>query len=386
MICYTYLMNGPRSFLKAVLTLTGTIIGAGLFGLPAAFAAVGFWPGTILFFFLAGTVMVAHLLYVEVILASHKKQRLTGYAKDGLGQVGFDVAAITYPLQIVGANVAYIILGGEFLILLAAAVGIGLPLSVWQFGFWLIGAVLVLFGLRLVAAVESLATILLLSVLAIAIGLVFPRADAGLIQIGSWEGFFLPFGVFLFSLSGLSIVSETVEIAGRNRARAYGAVSVGTMIAALFSWLFGITLYLAAGGFPIRYTHELVSILPAGWGLLIPLLGFLAIITSYITTAEDLRATLQHDFAFSRVVALAAALLSPLVIFILITRDFLSTIGFVGAVFIGTNYTIVSLLAWKIASRYRRPFVRFAASFLCVMCAAVFIFGAVQRLFSQTVL
>ena len=65
-----------RSFLQAALAMTGTIVGAGVFGLPAVFARIGFVWGTILYLGLACVVTAMHLLYVEVHLAAGSSHRL----------------------------------------------------------------------------------------------------------------------------------------------------------------------------------------------------------------------------------------------------------------------------------------------------------------------
>ena len=372
-----------RSFGKAILTMTGTIIGAGIIALPATFSRVGFWPGTFLFFFLSAVVIVTHLLYVEVILASKKNLRLPGYVRDGLGTFGFRIATLSYPLQIIGSNVAYIILGGEFFAILARHAGLTIPTSIWQLTFWLFGALTVLFGLRFVAAVEFYVTGLLLLGLVLAVVVVSPFVDVSLIQIGSPTGWLLPFGVFLFSLSGLSIISEVVELTERKRSLSYGAVTIGTGIAALFSWGFGVMMYLAARGYPIRTSAELISVLPNMWSWLIPLLGFLAVATSYIATAKDLEAALRDDYKLNAHESTAIALLTPLALFILIARDFLSTIGFVGAVFIGVNCIMVSLLALKEFHKLRRRLPRILVSTMTVFVISVYLFGIFQKLFSR---
>jgi amino acid permease len=370
-----------RPFIKAVLIMAGTIIGAGIFGLPAAFASVGFWPGTILFFFLAGVVVSTHLMFTEVVLASKKKLRLTGHAREQLGPIGFQVATVSYPLQLIGACIAYIILGGEFIHVLMQMAGLNLSLPIWQLGFWAFGALIALYGLNIVSYFESWATGFLLIAIFVAVIVSAPFVEFANIEFGNLENWFLPFGVFLFSLSGLSIVSEAVEISEHNRRVAYGSVTVGTMIAALFSWIFGVTLYLAARGFPIQTTSDLISVMPRAWAWLIPVLGFLAVITSFVAIAEDLENTLVSDYKIRPRIASALALFTPLVLFILITRDFLQTISFVGAVFVGINAVIVCLLAWKIAVGYKRPVIRALASTFSILIMSVFIFGIVFKLF-----
>ncbi len=376
---------GSRTFIKALLAMTGTIIGAGVFGLPAAFARVGFWPGTFLFFFLTLAVALTHALYVAIILKIPGKKHLAEYAKHGLGETAHAVASVTFPLHIIGSNVAYIILGGEFSALLADAIGLSLPLSLWQILFWLSTVTIVYYGLRSIALVESYATLLLLVTMVVAIVLVWPSVVLSPIaQLGSWENLALPFGVFLFTLSGLSVVTEVVEITKRSRVDAYGSVILGTVVASLFSYIFGVALYLASRGFPVRSSTELIALLPSAWAWIVPLLGLLAIITSYITSAESLRSSLVTDVKLKPKLAMGLALLTPFIIFTITTRDFLSVIGFVGAVLIAINYLIVCLIGWKMASGIRSTMRRLSYSVVCILLMSVFAFGMLQKLFSRT--
>jgi hypothetical protein len=82
---------------------------------------------------------------------------------------------------------------------------------------------------------------------------------------------------------------------------------------------------------------------------LIPAVGFLAVATSYITLALDLDTMLQLDLSFSPFFAQLIALCGPLALFLFISRDFLLTVGFVGAVFGAVNGMLVSLMAVRVA-------------------------------------
>jgi len=212
--------------------MVGTIIGAGIFGLPAAFSVVGFIPGTLLFFALAIVVTITHLLFAEQLLATRERQRLSGLARRGLGEFAFQLTAITYPLQIIGANYAYLVLGGEFLDVLARAAGLQIPVPAWQLFFWIGGALTVLFGLKAVAKAESVLSSAKILVLIFAVLLTIPLASLSFDMSGSLSTWFLPFGIFLFALSGVSGIGEVVEIAGRRRPDAYWAVAGGTLLSA----------------------------------------------------------------------------------------------------------------------------------------------------------
>lgn len=364
--------------------MVGTIIGAGIFGLPAAFARVGFIPGTLLFVFLAFAVTATHLIMAQQMLLTGQRMRLSGIARRGLGEFPAEVTSLTYPLGILAANYAYVILGGEFLAVIARSFGIDLPVPLWQIAFWTGGALTVLFGLKLVSRVESFATSALVLALGVALFFALPLVELRQTATAVWHDWHLPFGVFLFSLSGMSVVGEVVDITARRKRDSYLAIIAGTLFSAVLSYAFGVTLFLAARGYPIRDAADIVSVLPSSAAWIVPILGFLAVATSYITTAQDLRITFQQDHKWKPYVALAVALLTPLALLAVLSRDFLATIGFIGSIFIGINGLIIAALGYK-AMFHHRDYARHVLGTAgCTLLIGVYIFGILQRVLSRT--
>lgn len=373
-----------RSTWRAFTAMVGTIIGAGIFGLPAAFSRVGFVPATVLFGFLTLAVTATHLIMAEQLLATGEKQRLAGLARRGLGPFAYQITLLTYPLGIIAANYAYLVLGGEFLDVLARGFSVEFPVAFWQVFFWVGGAMTVGFGLKMVAKVDSWLVPLKMLVLVVAVLLAWPMTDVGPITTANWANWHLPFGVFLFALSGLSAVGEAVQIGGRHRKSVYTAVVAGTLSSAFLSWLFGATIFLAARGYPVRDAADIASVFPTGFGLIVPLLGFLAVATAYITTAQDLRSTFEFDNKWKPWAATTVALLSPFVLLAILSRDFLSAIGFIGSVLIGINSLVIVLIGYKALSRSSQHATRnMIGAAGCVLLIGIYAFGIFQRLFTR---
>ena len=59
-----------KRIIKASFTLFGTIVGAGIFGLPYVVQKAGYLPGLFWMVVLAGAVMLTHLLYGEIVMAT----------------------------------------------------------------------------------------------------------------------------------------------------------------------------------------------------------------------------------------------------------------------------------------------------------------------------
>lgn len=368
------------------MAMIGAIVGAGIFGLPAAFVRVGFWPATILFFVLAGAVTVTHLFFAEQLLSIREKHRLTWLAKHSLGTWGEWLAQLTYPLQIIAANYAYLLLGGEFLDVIARSAGIQIPVGIWQILFWAVCATTVYFGLKMMARVNAYATAALIAALLLSVIVVSPQIDVRAAAHADWSDWYLPFGVFLFTLSGLSSVGEVVEIANRKRKQAYIAVASGTLISAVMSWLFGAVIYLSTGGYPVRSVSEITSVFPEQYAILIPIVGLLAVATSYFTSAEDLKISFNHDYKLGTVLAPVLALGTPLVLLAIFPRDFLATISFVGAVFIGVNSMIVCMIAVNGFGRHHTRWIRVGGALVSSGIFFIFLFGVLQRLLSREIL
>ncbi len=345
-------MRDLKTYKKSVLLMVATIIGAGVFGLPHLFARIGFWPATILFACVLALVALTHNFFVTLALDTPHKMRLPGHAHRVLGPIGGMVATVTYPLQMIGANVAYVLLGGTFLQMLVREAGLYAidGIHLWQLIFVACGGITVFFGLRAVTHVESYVTWGLIASMIVLSALVLARVDATAVASFTtrWSPSLFPFGVFLFSLSGLPAVGEAVENVGRNPGRSRKSVFWGTMIAGAVSYVFAVafalTITSASSSDPLMALQEQV---PVFMRWLIPLAGFLAVATSYIATAQDLKATVHLDFGVPKLVAWMVAMCVPYAITLWITPNFLIVIGVIGAVFGGINGMMLALLMMR---------------------------------------
>lgn len=373
-----------RSFLRAFLAIVGTIIGAGVFALPAAFVRLGFIPATVLFSILTLAVLATHLILTEQLLATRERHRLAGLARRGLGEFAYQVTALTYPLGIIAANYAYLILGGEFLEVLARGLGFELPVAIWQVLFWIVIACTIVLGLKAMSVVDGWLVPLKMVVLGVAVLLAVPSIDPAQAFTADWSEWHLPFGVFLFAVTGMSAIGEAVELSGRKRRIAFAAVTAGTLVSAFLSWLFGATIFLAARGYPVRNAADIASVFPSALWWVVPLLGFLAVATAYVTTAHDLRATFEFDQKWKPWVAKGVAMFSPLALLALLSRDFLSALGFIGAVLIGINGLVIAALGYKAMFRHRDHFRHLIGTAACALLIGIFAFGIVQQIFTRS--
>ena len=102
-------------FLEASAVFVGTIIGVEIFGLPYIASKAGFGIMIVYFFVLTILVIVIHLLLAEVSRNTDKIARIPGYAEEYLGKGWGKFSLIVSSSGLIGALLAYIILGGKFL-------------------------------------------------------------------------------------------------------------------------------------------------------------------------------------------------------------------------------------------------------------------------------
>ncbi len=341
-------MSIDKNVIRATLAMLGTIVGAGVFAIPSVFRQYGIGWGSALYWVVATLVLATHLLLSEVILQKNTfgKMRLPGMVSSVLGPRWGKIAFLSHPGQTIGACLAYIILGGEFIYALGGAQFVS-SILFWQVVFWAGGAATVLIGLHFVAKVESWLTWGLILALGVSVFLFGKIADPTLFfqMQGSWA--WSPIGILVFSLFGLTIIPEIVEIAGGKREPAQRSIAWGSLGAALLMWLFGVTAYAAAPDITAS-APGYASVLSAETRWIIPVVGFLAVATSFITLMEGMKRMLIADAKMHKNTAKVLALGAPLILLFTTQRNFLSTVSFVGGFFSALNGIFATVMAAKL--------------------------------------
>ena len=77
-----------KKFWATTFTLTGTIIGAGILGLPYVFSKAGFFIGLLWLIILGMVMMFVNLTLGEITLRTNGRHQLSGYAEKYLGKWG----------------------------------------------------------------------------------------------------------------------------------------------------------------------------------------------------------------------------------------------------------------------------------------------------------
>src|SRR6056297_2868292 len=128
-----------KKFIKAVSVLMGTVVGAGIFGLPYVIAQVGFVVGLGYLCLFAAVFLVVNLCYGEIVLRTKPSLEMPGFVKKYLGNWGKVVITLSLMLGIYGAMVAYTIGVGGFLKEILGPV-LGGTEMLWSIVFWVVAS------------------------------------------------------------------------------------------------------------------------------------------------------------------------------------------------------------------------------------------------------
>ena len=343
----------------AISTLSSTIIGVGLFGLPYVTLQVGFWLILGYFLVLGTLVILVHQFFGELALATPDLKRLPGFAKYHLGKWAEKIAFLSSILGVFGAILAYLIVGGEFLTELLSPIFGGGNL-VWTLFYFSLGAILIFFGMKAISEVEFWGLVLFLGIL-IAIffrGQPFLKIE-NLFPLPDFSYLFLPYGAILFSLWGAALIPEVEEMLGKRKDLLKMVIPISILIP-IFIYLFFIYLILGITG-PQTTESALTGLrnfLGNGIVSLALFFGVLTTFTSFITLGLTLKKVFWYDLKIDKTISWAITCFIPLFLFLIGVKQFIPVIAFVGAVMLGIDGILILLMYHKFKVKSQRSKVK----------------------------
>lgn len=323
-----------NTFVLGLSTLLGTVIGAGIFALPYVVLKSGVLPGVFYFLLLGGVMALVHLCFGEICLRTTGKHRLIGYAQTYIGSAGKILVTISTLVGTIGALLAYIILGGVFLEMLAGRF-FHLPAYAFSLVFWGILSFFVFQSMRAIAKAELIMNAVLFGAVLLLIAFALPNVQFSNFQLVNTSFLFLPFGVMLFSLSGASAIPEIAELFKKKQEKRslFKLIVLAFVIVAILYMLFTFGVIGVSGE---NTTKDALVGLQAklGDGIVIigALFGLLAVATSYLILGDYLKNSLVRDYRYPSFISAMIAVGIPLALFVYGFQEFISVIGIAGTV------------------------------------------------------
>ncbi|KKQ23156.1 MAG: Aromatic amino acid permease [Parcubacteria group bacterium GW2011_GWA2_37_10] len=351
-----------KNYIYPIATLSGSIIGVGIFSLPYVALKSGIWAMLGYFLVLTLLVIIIHLVFTEISLKTPDFKRFPGFVGHHLGKAAEAVSLVTITFGAFGVLLAYLIIGSEFL------AGIFQPYfggSIFLYAILYFTAVSIIIGLgiKIVSRVEFWAlTLLFLSLLFIFVK-GFSQIKIGNIflspSVVDWKNLFLPYGAIMFALWGTSLIPEVEEMlgdhsanSGRGKDSIRNIVIISTLIPAVVYVLFTVLILGITGG---RTTESALTGLKFFLGnsvfLIALFAGVVTTFTAFISQGLTLKKVLIYDMGIKNKQAFIIICLTPLVLFLLGLKSFVPLLSFIGGILLGIDGILILLMYKKIGGK-----------------------------------
>ena len=363
-------MNGK--LFSAVVILMGTVIGAGIFGIPYVVARVGFSLGLVYLVVLGLVVTIELLCYGEIVLRTKEYHQTAGYAEKYFGRWGKLFMSFSLLFGIYGALLAYMIGIGDFLYLLLGEFLGGTPI-LYSTIFFILASLAIMAGLGMIVKVEKSMFVVLFIVMTLLF--VFGAKHiqfSNLLNI-NFKDLFLPYGVILFAFSGVSAVPVMSRVLRQGRKSLKVAVVLG-MIAVLAVYLLFALLIVGISG---EQTSEeaivgLTGLLGNKIVIIGAIFGILAMTTSFLTLGLVMKEMYVYDYSLDKTLAWVLTCFVPFIIFLLGLIGFIKVLGIVGSITGGISGILLLLMylkAKKSGDREPEYKIRIPRPIIYLICA-----------------
>jgi amino acid permease len=345
--------------LEAVSTLVGTVIGAGVLGMPYVIAKAGLLNGIIIIILLGIALTILYLYYGEIILRTKKLHQISGYAEKYLGKWGKLIAAISFIISMYGALVAYLFGSGAAL----SAIFGGSSL-LFSLGFFLVGAILIYIGIK---AVERSEPVLMVIVIILVMAICFlnirhirPEHLTGF----SLQTLLIPYGLVLFALLGTNAIPEMREELAGNEKKLKKCIIIGMIIPIIVYIIFSVVVVGVVGldGFEALdensriATIALIPYVGAHMAIIGNIFALFAIATSFLSVGLSLKETFILDLHLDPKLAMLLTFLPPMIPFLFRLTSFIMVLEIMGIAVGGITAFLIIFMFWN-AKRYheRKP-------------------------------
>jgi tyrosine-specific transport protein len=336
-------MNKKFLLWEAIATLVGTIIGAGILGIPYVIAQAGFWTGIFDIVLLGIVVLLIYLYLGEVVLRTKGFHQLPGYAEKYLGGIGKKLMVFSMVFGNYGALIAYII--GVGLALAAIFGGNALTYSIV---FFIIVAVIIYKGLKAVGGSE----LVMLPFIVFFI-LIISIFSINHINIGNFITFdltkvLIPYGVILFAFLGAAAVPEMEQELIRNRKLMKKAIIIGVLIPIVSYLIFAFAVVGVSGlGTSEVATIGLGEVMGSYMVIIGNVLAIITMSTSFLTLALALKQTYNYDYKLNKNLSWGLTVFVPLIIAVSGLTTFIQVIAISGVIAGGIEGVLIVLMAMK---------------------------------------
>ncbi len=351
----------------AFTTLIGTIIGAGVLGIPYVIAKSGFLYGSILILIIGLAFLFLNLFTGEIVLRTKKQYQLTGYMEKYLGKWGKRLMTFSMIFGIYGALTAFLIGEGQVLRTIfnhrLAWLFSWLPSSLANFFqthfftliFFIIVSLIIYRGVKATGKAELIIISLLFIVVFIIGFLSLKQINPANLTTFHPAYFFLPYGVILFAFIGTASIPEMQEELEKEKHKMKKALVIGSILPIVLYIFFAAIVIGLVGlsNFELLSANERIATIALSvysnplLGLLANIFAIFTMFTTFLTLGVALTEMYQYDYHLKKNLAFALTLSLPLLLALSGLTTFIATLGLTGAIAGGLDGILVVLAYWK---------------------------------------
>ncbi|RMD57836.1 hypothetical protein D6825_02785 [Candidatus Woesearchaeota archaeon] len=318
----------PLAYYYGIATLTGTVIGAGILGIPFVVAMSGFWTGVLVLVVLGIVNLFVNLFMGDIVLGSDGRHQLVGHAGRILGRYGRFWMLLSIVIGCFGALVAYTLGVGSSL-----AEVFGGPVWLWSALFYLVMSYLLAGTVSRLGKSELWMEFFKLVVFLAVVFFLFSSSqfNVGNLSGFSWNSLLVPFGVVLFAYMGSPAIPEVCEQTRVCSHLTRRVIVIGSLIPLIAYVAFAAAVIGVTG--PL--TTEVATIGVARFSGafvagLVHALAVLAMASSFLALGYVLKDTFVKDVGLSSSNAWFIVVLAPLALIALGLSSFVRVLDIAG--------------------------------------------------------
>lgn len=368
-------------FIKAVTTLTGTIIGAGVLAIPYTIYTAGYWLGVLYLIILGIIIIILHLMLGEVVLRTKKNLHIPELIKLYLGKKGYVLVLIAIAILIYGGMSAYIRGAGDILNTIIPAQSFN-----WSIVFFAIGTYFIIKGLKFV----SQWNIIFVSGMVLIIVTLWLRAIYS--QDIDWTQFelkptnsvtqaFRPYGAILFSYFGVIAIPHIKTILGKKSNQMESVITLGILIPILLYSVF-VSLVIGVAGQDITPLAIISLGEKLGRQVLIitSIFAIIAMMTSFIAMGLSMIESYMSFGKLKRSIAIILTTFPPMALLVFDWAQFDTIIQYAGGIGVSIISILIILTFWRSKSEGEIPPVYSLGHFkwVGIIMITMFTFGAIS--------
>jgi len=365
-------------FFEALTMLIGTVIGAGILGIPYVVANAGFVTGLINIIGIGLAILLLNLYVGEISLRTKGTHQLVGYAEKYLGKKAKFILMLSFTFGTLGALLAYMIGTGQSL----AAI-FGGNVLYFSLGFFIIASIFIYFDLKAIRMPELILVFLKIFIVVFLFFIIFPNIKMQNYTAFNPANIFLPYGVVLFAFLGASAIPEMRIELEKNKDKLKKAIILGSVIPIIIYALFAFFIVGLAGQKTAEIATLSLQVLGKNMFIIGNIFAVLAMATSFLILGLALKWMFHYDYHIPKKLAWFLVFIIPLIAFFAGARSFIGIIGFVGAITGGIDGIIIVLMARAAKHRGdRKPEYSIPINWLIMaLLIALFLLGITYQFF-----